>query len=273
MTRVFITIKTYPSISESYTELVCTAGFLEDGSMIRIYPVPYRFLKDYQQYKKYQWIDIDLKKRKQDFRPESFSPVDISKGFKLGEIVGPDNWAERRRIVLRNVYTDLSTLIEDAKDSVKHTSLAVLKPREIIDFHWEPVERVWDKNILDIINARAQQDTLFGKNIYADFKVVKKLPYRFKYKFTTDDGIIRDLMIEDWEVGTLYWNCLSKYSSEEEACKKVKMKYFDDFKNRDLYFYLGTTLERHNTSKNPFMIIGAFYPPKLENISSEPTLF
>ena len=33
-TKVLITVKTYPAISKKYEELVCTAGFLEDGSWI-----------------------------------------------------------------------------------------------------------------------------------------------------------------------------------------------------------------------------------------------
>ncbi|WP_200814406.1 hypothetical protein [Parabacteroides sp. Marseille-P3160] len=60
LTKVLVTIKTYPSLSKTYTELVCTAGFREDGSMIRIYPVPYRKLESYNKYEKYQWIEIDL---------------------------------------------------------------------------------------------------------------------------------------------------------------------------------------------------------------------
>lgn len=38
--RILITVKTYPTLSASYGELVCTAGLREDGSWIRIYPVP-----------------------------------------------------------------------------------------------------------------------------------------------------------------------------------------------------------------------------------------
>jgi hypothetical protein len=42
--RVLITVTTYPLPSRTYDELVCTAGVLEDGSWIRIYPVPFKFL-------------------------------------------------------------------------------------------------------------------------------------------------------------------------------------------------------------------------------------
>ena len=46
-TRVLIAVKTYPTLSEKYDELVCTAGFLEDGTWIRIYPtlIPQHYYK------------------------------------------------------------------------------------------------------------------------------------------------------------------------------------------------------------------------------------
>ena len=34
--RILISVTTYPLPSRSYDELVCTAGFLEDGTWIRI---------------------------------------------------------------------------------------------------------------------------------------------------------------------------------------------------------------------------------------------
>lgn len=80
-----------------YEELVCTAGFLENGSWIRIYPVPFRKLEYHNRYKKWQWIEIDLKKNTADFRPESFRPANLDKDIKmLGEIDTRNNWAIRR---------------------------------------------------------------------------------------------------------------------------------------------------------------------------------
>ncbi len=70
-------------------------------------------------------------------------------------------------------------------------------------------------------------------------------------------------MIEDWELGQLYWNCLkSSDGNEDLACKKVKQKYFDEFIEKDLHFFLGTTRQFHKIAPNPFIIIGAFYPSK-----------
>ena len=117
--RVLIAVKTYPTLSKKYIELVCTAGFLEDGSWIRIYPSPFRFLEDDQRYGKYQWIELDLRKNKKDPRPESYSPSNID-DISLGEKVGTGkrkDWAERKRIVLEQntVHTNLKTIIAGAK--------------------------------------------------------------------------------------------------------------------------------------------------------------
>lgn len=47
ITRVLVTVMTYPTLSKNHFETVCTAGFREDGSWIRIYPVPHRLLFQY----------------------------------------------------------------------------------------------------------------------------------------------------------------------------------------------------------------------------------
>ncbi len=58
MMKVLITVKTYPNLSTKYDELVCTAGFREDGSWIRIFPVPFRKLSIDASYKKYESLEI-----------------------------------------------------------------------------------------------------------------------------------------------------------------------------------------------------------------------
>jgi len=85
LTKVLITVKTYPTLSEKYDELVCTAGFREDGSWVRIFPVPFRKLDYQNRYEKWQWIEIDLVKNTSDFRPESFRPTDLDKEIRILE--------------------------------------------------------------------------------------------------------------------------------------------------------------------------------------------
>ena len=265
-TKVLITVKTYPSLSAKYEELVCTAGFLEDGSWIRIYPVPFRKKDFEQQYSKYEWIELDLVKNTSDFRPESYRPYSIDTEIKiLDKIDTSHNWAKRKEFVLNNVYYNLTELIEEAHNKEICTSLAVFKPTTIKDFKIEAVEREWDKDKIAKIKAGRDQGNLFEFE-EDPFEVVDKLPYKFSYVIEDDKGRESTMMIEDWEIGALYWNSLKRAEGNEAiACEKVKQKYFDDFaKTKDIFLYLGTTRNNHYVSKNPFVIIGTF-TPKIED--------
>ncbi len=270
-TKVLITVKTYPTISVKYDELVCTAGFREDGSWIRIYPIPFRKQTYEERYKKYDWIDIDLEKNDQDFRPESYRPVPGSKIEVVGHIDTKRFWEERRRICLKKVYDNLAELIAEAKNPQLYTSLATFKPTEILDFYAEPTDREWDMRKVQQIQGRRQQLRLFPEgeeDLEREFKIVQKLPYTFKYRFRDSSGKESNLMIEDWETGQLFWNCLARHEgNEQKAVEDVRRKYFDDFaRTKDLYFFLGTTLQYHKKSPNPFIIIGTFYPPRDEQL-------
>lgn len=266
-TKILITVKTYPSISTKYEELVCTAGFTEDGKWIRLYPIPFRKKSYDEQYKKYEWIELDIVKNKSDFRPESYRPYSIDTHIDiLGKINTGNNWQARKEIVLTNVHTNLTKLIQEAKQKNKCTSLAVFKPTEILDFTFtEEKERDWSAS--KVLQFRQLNFFDSGKS---GFNIVRKLPYKFSYKFKDEEGRLTKLMIEDWETGQLYWNCLERYGDELIACKKVKEKYYDDFaKTKDLHFFLGTTKLNHFRSKNPFIIIGTFHP----KVSSQGELF
>jgi hypothetical protein len=212
-----------------------------------------------QRYKKYQWVDLDLTKNTSDPRPESYKPTNIE-AMQLLNKIGTDNgtWATRRRLVLKNVHTNLRALIEQAKNTEIATSLATFKPQEITDFSYEKTEREWDRDKLQQLN----QMNLF-ENAENPFEVVNKLPYKFFYKFLDDQGVESRMMIEDWEIGMLFWNCLARHDGDEiHACEDVKKKYYDDFSlTKDLHFFLGTTRQFHFMAHNPFLIIGTFQSP------------
>lgn len=261
--KVLITVKTYPAISSKYDELVCTAGFLEDGTWIRIYPIQFRKKSFEEQYKKYDWIEIDLVKNTSDFRKESYRPVSYDTEIKiLDHLDTKNNWLLRKEIVFKSkIYTDIKELKAEAKNREIMTSLAVFKPTKIIDFTIEEVEREWDKNKLEKLK-QDRSSNLFAQEVEYLFEVVRKLPYKFSYVLFDCNGIQSKMMIEDWEIGQLYWNCLSKHKGDEtKAIEDVKKKYFNDFaKTKDLHFFLGTSQLHHLTGKNPFMIIGTFHP-------------
>ncbi len=257
--RILVTVKTYPTISTTYDEIVCTAGFREDASWIRLYPVPFRKFDEYQQYKKFQWIELDIEKNTSDVRVESYRP---KSEISLFDQMGTDNaWFERRNFVLEKgvVYTNLDDLIARNKDH--ELSLATFRPKEIIRVTSEPDQREWDKSKLDAMLQRGRQGHLFEKP-RRDFEVVRKLPYKFRYEFLDDSGRVSKLMIEDWEIGALYWRQFDKHGSEDAAIDDVKNKYMNDLVvDRDTHLFLGTTKEWNARAPNPFLVIGVFWPP------------
>jgi hypothetical protein len=272
LTKVLIAVKTYPAISTKYEELVCTAGFREDGTWIRIYPVQYRKKSFDEQYRKYDWIEIDLVKNEKDIRPESFRPYSHESEIRIIDHIDTDrgSWLERRKYVLNKVYNNLSVLIGEAKEKKLATSLAVFKPKEIKDFVIAPCEREWSKEKLDSL----RQGNIFEKVEAGKPQVVRKLPYKFSYRFIDDQNQPATLMIEDWELGQLYWKSLARHEGDEsKACNDVRKKYFDEFVNtKDLFLFLGTSQQYHFIGPNPFMIIGTFYPKFPTRMKDDPQL-
>jgi len=265
--KILLSVTTYPLPSRNYDELVCTAGFLEDGSWIRLYPVPLSFLYELKssgvvQRTKYTWIELDVEKRTDDFRPESHSPRDYEfKDLVVGERLNTDhNWDARKKICLNKVYTNLAQLWEDS-EAPSNVSLATFKPTKITGFEVEADTTDWKPVWL----ALQQQLSLFSNTPEEPRKVFPKVPYKFYYRFEDDAGQSSRLMIEDWEIGALYWNCLRDAEGDEKkALEKVRLKYDVDFRlNKDIYLFLGTTKEWHfRRARNPFVIIGVFYPKK-----------
>ena len=265
--KVLITVKTYPLPSRSYTELVCTAGLLDGEKWIRIYPVPFRFLQDGDKYPKYSWVELDLVRNTSDFRPESYRlKLGIDEHITILDKIGTANdWMGRKSYVLKEVFSSMTELIQLAK-SPQQKSLATLKPARIVDFVVEDDEREWKQEWLDQLK---QMNMFEMPTNNGQRKVIKKLPHKFSYRFFSEgDTEPRKMMIEDWEIGALFWNCLYRADGDEQAALKlVRQKYFDEFMEKDLYLFVGTTHRFHNVAPNPFVIIGVFYPPKTDQLS------
>ncbi len=275
MDKILISVMTYPTLSEKYYETVCTAGFREDGSWVRIFPVPHRLmrLQEDKRYSKWQWVEVDLFRQEKDERPESYH-IDIDT-LKPGAIIrynSPGAWERRWEYVKKNkpIFTDMNEVIKLAKEN--KLSLAVLKPRKIEDVVCEKYTEEdfakYDKKLSELearYETQRKQLSLWDDPLCLKdkFRFAEKIPYKFKYRFSTDDGKTRTLMIEDWEIVELYRNCINSGDTEQVACQKVRDKYMMLAKNRDVYLFLGTVFKwQRMNANNPFVIVGVFYPPK-----------
>lgn len=214
---------------------------------------------------KYTWLELDLVKRTDDFRPESHSPqnYDFKDLLVYEKLDTKRSWTKRKEYCLNEVFTNFEDLLELSKDPV-NKSLATFKPSIIEGLEIEEDEREWKNEWKEL----RKQGDLFAQSDSPE-ELIPKLPYKFFYRFQDATGKSRRLMIEDWEIGALYWNCLKASEGDEvEALEKVRLKYEDEFINKkDLYFFLGTTRQWHiRRAPNPFVIIGVFYPKKLDQL-------
>lgn len=101
--KVLIWAKTYPELSKRNRETVCTGGCLDDGTPIRLYPVPLRYLPGTSQYRLYDWISIPLRRNPLDTRPESFR---VARGViptTVGRATATHGWEARREILFKPV--------------------------------------------------------------------------------------------------------------------------------------------------------------------------
>ena len=253
--KVLITVKTYPIPSNSYDELVCTAGITEFGEFVRLYPINFRDLPYAQQYKKYQWIKVMVEKHdRKDVRKESYRPVSDSIE-KLGEPIKPNpgNWSERARFVLKNQAQSIEELKNRQDDD--RTSLGIFKPKNVSDLKISPDDPEWDSEYL-----YALQQTRIWETRKASLIPLRKIPFKFHYHFTCDDERCNGhkMSIYDWEVGALFWGCVDRGDSHEIAAEKVRSKFLCDIcgSDKDTYFFVGT-VHKHPKS---WIVLGTFYP-------------
>ncbi|RYE66218.1 MAG: hypothetical protein EOO81_11770, partial [Oxalobacteraceae bacterium] len=109
--RILILCKTYPSPSEKYAETSCVAGMTQSGEFIRLYPVPFRLIRDGQQFQKWQWISAQIRKAKKDHRRESHT-ISVDTITLAGKPISTKNeWAARRdQLSKLSIFEDFAAL-------------------------------------------------------------------------------------------------------------------------------------------------------------------
>lgn len=261
--KVLITVKTYPIPSARYDELVCTAGVLESGEFIRLYPINFRDLPYSGQYQKYQWIEVTAEKhRGRDVRKESYRP-DCASIKLLGERIPTraGDWSERARYVMPRKAKSMEDLYE--RQAEDKTSLGIFKPKKVDDLVVVPDAPDWKATFKnELKQARLWERRTVSK------EPPRKVPFKLQYRFTCDDPRCRShrMMIEDWELGALYWKLVDGGASAKEACAKVKAKFLGQLcgPDKDTHFYVGTILAHPKT----WVVIGVFWP-KLRRVSDK----
>lgn len=248
--KVLILVKTYPVPSASYSELVCVAGITEEGKWRRLYPIPFRDLPHYQQFKKYSWVDVEVTRPDNDQRLESRSPNIDS--IELADCIDTsDEWRKRREWVERLDVLTVNQLQE--RYEVNRTSLGVVVPTKVHDIKIEGIDSEWSEDDL-----RKLSQMSLGGQVANELKKIPKFSYVFE---CDDDKQTRHAMVTDWEPGMRYIKALKSNPDPRMAAEEVKNFYLKlmDRSKYDTRWFMGT-VHPYNT----WIVVGLFYPPKLQ---------
>jgi hypothetical protein len=251
--RVLIVVKTYPTPAHKGVEVSCTAGVTQEREWIRLYPVPFRFLEQEQQFARYQWIDVQVRPARNDPRPESHNLNDAS--IQVLKSPPPVNGWGAREQILAPLRRPSLCHIDDHRQKYGHPTLGLFRPARIKGLNiTQADEQNWTPSQLAALN-QARLD-LGGSE---PKRQLEKIPFEFRYEFDCAHPSCKghSLMCTDWEMGQSFRKCRRSYGSQWEA--KFRDKYEREMiERRDTSFYVGTVHQHPNR----WIIVGLFYPPK-----------
>lgn len=258
--KVLIWGKTYPQLSSGHRETVCTGACLEDGTPIRLYPIPFRYLSDYKRYELYEWIELPIANNESDSRPESYK-AKASEIDPLGKAGRERGWAPRREIIFKDTdwhYVCLDQLKKRQQED--NSSLGIVQVADVEDVYLEARDAE-DKEAHHekLEDLKAQSDFFQGEQKHLDF-----LEYRVKVEWRCGEPGDRFGRCPGHSSGVYDWglNELGRRDGFEAA--KQKMEDIANLSKHDLHLYTGN-IRRYPTT---FIVIGLWYP-KREDVEAD----
>lgn len=232
--RILILGTTYPSYSMKYTESVCTGGIEEETrKMVRLYPIPHRYLDSSQKFHAFQWIKVRLMKHPSDSRPESYK-VDTS-SIELQEQIPSTKHNKRREYLETSPH--LCKSVEELKERQKNdgTSLGIVIPASINTVSIEMRSRKERKEWQEKENALLSQGSLFGEEVKPiDFPEAK---FYVHWKCADDKCEGHKMSLHQWGIHELY----RKYRDHPDCQEKVIQAMYSklDQTDNDVFLFLG----------------------------------
>jgi hypothetical protein len=232
--KIVVLVRATPEESKKHGYLVCVAGINEKREFRRVYPFEFSYGEKLIDFKKKDRIEVVLTEPDNDQRRES------RKQISYKNLHSPIEDEELRNL-LRSKVSSIEKLTEE------NASLGVVKP-ELLDVKIE-------------INSIEIYDKQQYFNLMGDYLVEKKekvkMPVELRYHFRCKNDPIckgHQIILLDWEFNELARNIMRKDTDPASIEEKIRNKFYDYMKERDLYFVMGT----HFRFKT-WMIIGIFY--------------
>ncbi len=231
--KILVLGTTYPSYSNKYTETVCTGGIEEDTfKMVRLYPIPHRYLEENQRFRAFQWIRVKCKPSS-DGRPESYR-VDAN-SIELLKVIPPEK-SDDRRYYLEN-SPHLIKSLEELKEKQKTdgTSLGIIMPKIILNVEIRMKPAKEKQEWLDKERQVLAQQSLFDETP----KPIDYIDARFIVKWDCDDSRCfgHDMHLMQWGLHELYRKLSTQTDGKEKVIKAMRKQLNQE--KKDIFFFVG----------------------------------
>jgi hypothetical protein len=268
---VLVTVKATPQPSEKYGDTSCVAGVRLDQerpNWIRLYPIAFRWLEGDAQFKKYDVVDIEIRRRDSDTRPESYSPTQDS--WTVVQHLPP--WKARHEILSQLEPTTTCALNRAASADGAATSLGLVYPDDVDKLEFEP-HPTWKPEQLAKMQNRIEAESSTLLPLSGSVPGVLKAPrFKVRYKYRCGDRACGGHVgrILDWELTALQ-NRTRR--SDGELKSLISEKYRDEMfaPDRQTGFFMGNFERAARRSK--FSVLGVYWPRLKDTTPPAPTLF
>ena len=268
--RVLITVKASPQPSAKYGDTVCVAGIRVDAGSadwIRLYPLAFRWIGVEHQFKKFDLIDVEVRRETKDTRPESYRP-DID---SIRVVKHLNDWKDRQPYMERVERT--STCALSAAASVRHDapSLGMVAVKSLHRLKVEPFSGWSDAQKARIAAAANLAPlSLFGDVTKTPTELkAPRFIARYEY-YCTAGGCPRHVgQILDWELTALQGRLI--HEPEATAIQQIEQKFQAQMfaTGRQTSFFMGNFEDARK--RHSFSVLGVYYPP--EGIATRVGLF
>lgn len=231
--RILVLGTTYPSHSAKYVETVCTGGIFEDTlEMVRLYPIPRRYLEPGRQFHAFQMIRARVRRDSSDPRPESYRIE--AKSIEPMELIKDHD--ARRSFLERSPHfcQSVEDLLE--RQQASSTSLGIMVPESITNCSIERKPEAARAEWMALEAIRQNQERLFDdKPKPLDFPEAS-----FYVHWRCDDPRCakeHKMSLHQWGIHELY----RKYKSHPDCNEKIiqAMQRHLNEDERDVFLFLG----------------------------------
>ncbi|MFP6742792.1 MAG: hypothetical protein VCD33_14410 [Alphaproteobacteria bacterium] len=216
-------IKAAPQISQKHGETVCCAAIDLDGNWLRLYPVSFRHLDDGQKFGRWDRVRFNWSLPKDDQRRES-------------RRIDQQSLTIDGALPKRERQDFLSSLIVTSRDKEREEgrSLAMLQA-EILEFFHEKKTAEEIATVTGKFRALHDQDDLFNTKPLIPYYPA---PYKFKYRYQTDDGL-REGTCQDWEIEATFYRWSKRYD-EKETLDRISEVFGEEYRRKGMLLAMGT---------------------------------